>query len=61
MIDCIAHEFQHYLDHLSFENSDQWNSAYKKTLNTMNLKPINLLQKNLKPCKKATTFIFKII
>lgn len=52
MIDCIAHEFQHYLDRLSFENSDQWNSAYKKNIKYYEFKANKFASKKLKNLAK---------
>ena len=52
MIDCIAHEFQHYLDRLSFETSDQWLSAYKKNINYYEFKANKFASKKLKGLTK---------
>ncbi|MDC1465867.1 hypothetical protein N8387_09350 [Polaribacter sp.] len=52
MIDCIAHEFQHYLDRLSFETSDQWLSAYKKNINYYEFKANKFASKKLKRLTK---------
>ena len=52
MIDCIAHEFQHYLDRLSFETSDQWLSAYKKNINYYEFKANKFASKKLKSLAK---------
>ena len=52
MIDCIAHEFQHYLDRLSFETSDQWLSAYKKNINYYEFKANKFALKKLKTLSK---------
>ena len=52
MIDCIAHEFQHYLDRLSFETSDQWFSAYKKNINYYEFKANKFASKKLKSLAK---------
>ena len=52
MIDCIAHEFQHYLDRLSFETSDQWLSAYKKNINYYEFKANKFASKKLKNLAK---------
>jgi hypothetical protein len=48
MIDCIAHEFQHYLDSLSFETSDQWFTAYKKNVDYYEYKANRFASKKLK-------------
>ena len=52
MIDCIAHEFQHYLDRLSFETSDQWLSTYKKNINYYEFKANKFASKKLKRLTK---------
>ena len=52
MVDCIAHEFQHYLDRLSFETSDQWLSAYKKNINYYEFKANKFASKKLKSLAK---------
>ena len=52
IIDCIAHEFQHYLDRLSFETSDQWLSAYKKNINYYEFKANKFASKKLKRLTK---------
>ena len=52
MIDCIAHEFQHYLDRLSFETSDHWLSAYKKNINYYEFKANKFASKKLKRLTK---------
>jgi hypothetical protein len=49
MVDCIAHEFQHYLDRLSFETPDQWLSAYKKNINYYEFKANKFASKKLLP------------
>ena len=52
MIDCIAHEFQHYLDRLSFETPEQWFLAYEKNVNYYEYKANRFASKKLKRLTK---------
>lgn len=52
MIDCIAHEFQHYLDRLSFETPEQWFLAYEKNVNYYEYKANRFASKKLKRITK---------
>ena len=52
MVDCIAHEFQHYLDRLSFDTSEHWLSAYKKNINYYEFKANKFASKKLENLAK---------
>ena len=52
MIGCIAHEFQHYLDRLSFETPEQWSLAYEKNVNYYEYKANRFASKKLKKLSK---------
>ena len=52
MIYCIAHEFQHYLDRLSFETPEQWFLAYEKNVNYYEYKANRFASKKLKRLTK---------
>ena len=52
MIECIAHEFQHYLDAMSFDTPKQWMSAYEKNVNYYEYKANRFASKKLKKLLK---------
>ena len=52
MVGCIAHEFQHYLDRLSFETPEQWSLAYEKNVNYYEYKANRFASKKLKKLSK---------
>ena len=52
MVGCIAHEFQHYLDCLSFETPEQWSLAYEKNVNYYEYKANRFASKKLKKLSK---------
>ena len=52
MIECIAHEFQHYLDAMSFDTPKQWMSAYEKNVNYYEFKANRFASKKLKKLLK---------
>tara|TARA_B110000046_G_scaffold176616_1_gene202473 strand:+ start:1537 stop:2049 length:513 start_codon:yes stop_codon:yes gene_type:complete len=52
MVGCIAHEFQHYLDSLSFETPEQWSLAYEKNVNYYEYKANSFASKKLKKLSK---------
>ena len=52
MVGCIAHEFQHYLDRLSFETPEQWSLAYEKNVSYYEYKANRFATKKLKKLSK---------
>lgn len=48
MVGCIAHEFQHYLDSLSFDTPEHWSLAYEKNINYYEYKANSFSSKKLK-------------
>lgn len=52
MVGCIAHEFQHYLDRLSFETPEQWSLAYEKNVYYYEYKANRFASKKLKKLSK---------
>ena len=52
MIGCIAHEFQHYLDRLSFDTPEQWSLAYEKNVSYYEYKANRFASKKLKKLSK---------
>ena len=52
MVGCIAHEFQHYLDRLSFETPEQWSLAYEKNVNYYEYKANRFASKKQKKLSK---------
>ena len=52
MVGSIAHEFQHYLDRLSFETPEQWFLAYEKNVNYYEYKANRFASKKLKRLTK---------
>lgn len=52
MIDCISHEFQHYLDAISFETPQDWFAAYKNNVSYYEYKANKFASKKSKKLVK---------